>query len=92
MNAEIGVLLRSMSPGCSKEKGKGYDNMIGYAVVVSISTSCSRCYNLALSSHFPHVVLTHMPHGLYIGFPFHTSIYSIDTTLYPYALPLIYFS
>jgi len=42
-------MLRSMLPGCSMEKGKGYDNTIGYAIVVSVSTSYSRCYNLALS-------------------------------------------
>jgi len=49
MNPEMGVLLWSMPPGDSMEKGKGYDNTIGYAVVVSVSASCSRCYNLALS-------------------------------------------
>ena len=57
MNAEMGVLLQLMSPGCSMEKGKGYDNTIGCAVVVSVSASYSRCYNFALSSHSPHVVL-----------------------------------
>ena len=46
-----------MPPEYSKEKGKEYDNMIGCAIVVSVSASYSRCYNLALSSHFPHVVL-----------------------------------
>ena len=30
-----------------------------------------------------------MSHGLYIGSSFYTSIYSVDTTLYPYALPFI---
>jgi len=38
-----------MPPGCSMEKGKEYDDMIGCAIVVSVSASCSRCYNLALS-------------------------------------------
>ena len=46
MNPEIGVLLRSMLPGDSIEKGKGYDGIIGYAEVVSVSTSCNRYYNL----------------------------------------------
>ena len=49
MNSEMGVLLRSMPPGDSMEKGKGYDDTIGCAIVVSVSASYSRCYNLALS-------------------------------------------
>ena len=50
-------LLWLMPPGCSMKKGKEYDNTIGCAVVVSVSTSCNRCYNFALSSQSPHVVL-----------------------------------
>ena len=46
-----------MPPGCSKEKDKGYDDIISYAIVVSVSTLCSRCYNLALSLHFPYIIL-----------------------------------
>jgi len=38
-----------MPPECSMEKGKEYDDMIGYAIVISVSTSYSRYYNLALS-------------------------------------------
>ena len=49
-------LLQLISQGCIMEKGKGYDNTIGCAVVVSVSTSCSRCYNLALSLRSPHVI------------------------------------
>jgi len=49
MNTEMGVLLQSMLPEYSMEKGKGYDDMIGYTIVVSVRASCSRCYNLALS-------------------------------------------
>jgi len=49
MNAKIGVLLQLMPLGCSMEKDKEYDNMIGYVIVVSVSISCSRYYNLALS-------------------------------------------
>ena len=43
------ILLWSMPPRDSMEKGKGYDDTIGCAIVVSVSASCSRCYNLALS-------------------------------------------
>jgi len=39
------------------EKSKGYDDMISYAIVVLVSTSYSRCYNLALSSQSPYIVL-----------------------------------
>ena len=49
MNVEIGVLLRSMPSEYGMEKDKGYTNMIGYAVVVLVSTLYSKCYNLALS-------------------------------------------
>ena len=34
----------------------GYDNMIGYAEVVSVSASYSRCQNLIFSSLFPHAL------------------------------------
>ena len=34
----------------------GYDNMIGYTKVVSVSASYSRCSSLALSFMFPHVI------------------------------------
>ena len=43
------LVSRSMPLGCSMEKDKGYDDMIGYTVVVSVSVSCSRYYKLALS-------------------------------------------
>jgi len=39
-------MLRSILPGDSMDKGKGYDDMISCAVVVSVSASCSRCHNL----------------------------------------------
>jgi len=35
-----------MPPGDSMDMGRGYDDMIGCAVVVSVSISCSRCHNL----------------------------------------------
>jgi len=38
------------------EIGLGYDDTIGYAKVVSVSASCSRCSDLALSSLSPHVL------------------------------------
>ena len=38
-----------MPPGYSMKKEKGYDNVIGYAIVVLVSVSCNRYYNLALS-------------------------------------------
>ena len=39
------------------EKGKGYDDIIGCAVVVLVSASYSRYYNFALFSQSPYVVL-----------------------------------
>ena len=36
------------------KKGKEYDNMISCTIVVSVSTSCSRCYNFASFSQFPY--------------------------------------
>ena len=57
MNAETEVLLQSMPLECNIEKGKGYDDMISCTIVVSVSTSCSRCYNFALSLQSPHVTL-----------------------------------
>jgi len=47
MNSETEVLLQSMPPGNSMDMGKGYDNTIGCTVEVSVSTSYSRCHNLA---------------------------------------------
>ena len=45
-----------MPPRCNMEKDKGYDDTIGYATVVSVSASYSRCYNLALSLRSPYVI------------------------------------
>jgi len=42
-------MLQSIPPECSMEKGKEYDDMISCTIVVSVSASCSKCYNLALS-------------------------------------------
>ena len=49
-------MLQSIPQGCIMKKGKGYDNMIGYTIVVSVSASYSRCYNLTLSLKFPHII------------------------------------
>jgi len=57
MNTEMEVLLQSMPQEYIIEKGKGYDDTISCAIVVSVSASCSRCYNLTLSfviEHFGH--------------------------------------
>ena len=40
-------MLQLTPSGDSMDMGKGYDDMIGCAIDVSVSTSCSRCYNLA---------------------------------------------
>jgi len=85
MNSEKVVLLWSISWGCIMEMGKGYDNTIGCAKAVSVNTSCRRYWSLILSS----CTITHLPHRLHIVFSLYTSIYSIDTLLYLYTLPLI---
>ena len=56
IQSNIKDLLQSIPQWCIMEKGKGYDDTIGCTVVVSVSTSCSRCYNLALSLRSPHVI------------------------------------
>ena len=43
------TVLQSIPPGYNIEKDKEYDDMIGCVIVVSVSASCSRYYNLALS-------------------------------------------
>ena len=63
---------------------KGNDNMIGCAIIVSVSISCSRCNNLARSSCF----ITHSPHVQQAYSSWTTSIYSINTLLYSYTLPI----
>jgi len=56
------------------EMGSEYDDTIGYAEVVSVSTLYSRCSNLASSSISPHV---------------YDSLDFIDYILFPYGL-LVY--
>jgi len=50
-------MLQLMPPRYSMKKGKEYDDTISYAIIVSVSVSYSRCYNLALFSQSPYVVL-----------------------------------
>ena len=84
MNPEMGVLLQLMPPGDSMDMGKGYDGMIGYAAC-SLSQHLMQkmllpCFILAVSSCFqPHVCLI---------VKLWTCINSVDTFLYPYALPI----
>ena len=66
-------------------RAEGDDNTIGCAVVVLVSASYSRYFNLAFFS----CTMTHLPHGLCTVSSLTTSIYSVDTILYPYTLPLI---
>jgi len=49
-------MLQLIPQGCIMEKGKGYDDTIGCAIVVSVSASYSSCYNLALSLKSPYVI------------------------------------
>ena len=60
--------------------------MIGCTKVVSVSTSCSK-YSILTSSS---CTMTQLPYGLQPVFLCLSHIYSIDTILYPYALPLIH--
>ena len=67
-------------------RAKSNNNTIGYIEVVSVSTSCSRCSILALSS----CIMTRLPYRLQPVFSCLSHIYNVDTILYPYALPLIH--
>jgi len=58
--------------------------MIGYAEVVSVSISYSRCSNFMSSS----CSMTHFPYKLHIDSLWLVCIYSVDTILYSYPLPL----
>ena len=63
---------------------KDNDNMIGCATNVSVSTSCSRCDVLTSTS----CTMTHLHHILWTLSSWASSIYRVDTILYPYALPI----
>ena len=64
-----------------------YNAMIGYAIVISVSTSCSKHCILIDSSILPHILYCckHMFFTWFIG------IYSVNTVLYPYTLPIDHF-
>ena len=63
---------------------KDNDNMIGCAISVSISASCSRCDILASTL----CIMTYLHHVLWTLSLWTSIIYSIDTVLYPYTLPI----
>ena len=77
-------LLWLISQRCNIEKEQGSDDMISCAKVVSVSALYSRCSNFMFSS----CSITCFSHRLHIDFLWLVYIYSIDTILYPYALPL----
>ena len=63
---------------------KDNDDIISYAKVVSVSTSCNRCYIFASFLCF----MTCLHHVLWTVSLWFTYIYSIDILLYSYVLPL----
>jgi len=65
---------------------KGNDDMIDCAKAVSVSTSCRKCSIFTFSS----CTMTCLSHRLHLDFSCLVYIYSVDTILYPYALPLLY--
>ena len=85
MNPKMGVLLRLMPLGNNMDMGKGYDDMIGCATC-SLSQYLMQqvwlpCFILVVSLCLtPHVCLMVVQW---------TCINSVDTFLYPYALPLL---
>ena len=64
--------------------GSRYDDIISYAEVVSVSILCSRYSNLAVLSYF----ITWFPYGQHTNSLLLVHIYSVNTILYSYALPL----
>ena len=81
-------LLQLMPWGCIIEMGREYDNTIGCTVVVSVSASWSRCSCLASLLLLPHVIWLICCIDYTILFLL-CSIYSVDTLMYPYALPIL---
>ena len=63
----------------------GNDDMIGYAKVVSVSTSCSRYSILTFFSY----IITRLSYGLQLDSSCIVHIYSIDNILYPHTLLLL---
>ena len=68
---------------------KGMTMMIGYTGVVSVSASCGRHCNLTQSSLSPSCSLMYDASWILCGHSLNC-IYSVDTFLYPYTLPLLY--
>ena len=66
-------------------RAKGMTIWLAAPQVVSVSISCSRCYNLTLFLLFSHDICF----MYYILCYFWPSIYNIDTILYSYTLPLL---
>jgi len=64
---------------------KSNDNIIGCAVIVSVSALCSRYYILAPSSYS----ITHLYYVQQTVILCWTHTYSIEVHLYLYALPIV---
>ena len=77
-------MLRSIPPGESMYKGKGYDNVIG---CITCSLSQHLMQSVLLPYLFSVVSLCFTPYECLVA-ELWTCIYSVDTLLYPYALPL----
>ena len=68
----------------SWKRAKGNDDIIGYAIVVSVSASCSRYYILVSTS----CIMTHSHCILRTLSSWIPIIYRVDTALYLYTLPI----
>jgi len=84
-------VLQSMPQSYNTKLGWGYDDIISYGRVVSVSASCSRCCNLISFFLYPYALwlICFMDYSLCHRVLL-VYIYSIDTILYSYALPLLY--
>ena len=85
-HSDASTMLRSMPPGDSMDMGKGYNDMIGCATC-SLSQRLMQkvllpCFILVVSSCFNPCVCLVV--GLW------TCINSVDTFMYPHALPILY--
>ena len=80
------IMLRSIPPGDNMDMGKGYDNMISCATC-SLS---QRLMQKVLLSCFILVVSSCSNSRVYLIVGLWTRINSVDTFLYPYALPILH--
>ena len=78
------LLLQLIPQRYNIEKEQESDNTISFAKVVLVSTSYSKYSNFIFSS----CSIIYFSHGLHINSLWLVYIYSVDTILYPYALPL----